>query len=85
LNPEHTTETAQNIAKLLILTFFQKTKSPVKYNDLDDNNNRLDIVILDKTIKEAHLIDVAVPNSHTLHNTITEKPQKYTDLEDDVI
>jgi len=65
--------------------FFQKTKSPVKYNDHDDNNNRLGIVILDKTIREAYLIDVAVPNSHNLHNNITEKLQKYTDLKDDII
>ena len=33
--------------------FFQKTKSPVKYNDHDDNNNRPDIVILD-TISKKH-------------------------------
>ena len=30
------------------------------------------------TIKEACLIDVAVANSHLLHNVITKKPQKYT-------
>ena len=28
--------------------------------------NRPDIVMLDRTIKEAHLIDVAIPNSHNL-------------------
>jgi hypothetical protein len=36
------------------------------------HNNRPDIVIVDKTIKEAHLIDIAIPNSHSLHSTITE-------------
>jgi len=70
---------------LLTLIFSKKTKPPVKYNDHDDNNNRTDIVILDKTIREAFLIDVAVPNSHNLHNNITEKLQKYTDLKDDII
>jgi len=29
-------------------------------------NNRPNIVILDRTIKEAHLIDVTIPNSHNL-------------------
>jgi hypothetical protein len=42
--------------------------------------NRQDAVILDKTIKAAYLIGVAMPNSHYLHGTITKKPQKYTDL-----
>jgi len=28
----------------------------------------------------AYLIDVAIPNSHDLHSTITEKLQKYTDI-----
>ena len=36
------------------------------------HNNRADIVILTKAIKEAHLIDVAIPNSHNLHSTINE-------------
>ena len=34
--------------------FFKKTKSPVKYNNHDGNNSRPDIIILDKTIKEAY-------------------------------
>jgi hypothetical protein len=33
--------------------------------------------MLDKTIKEAHLIDVAIPYSHSLHSTIAEKFQKF--------
>jgi hypothetical protein len=36
--------------------------------------------MLQKTIKEASLIDVAIPNSHSLYTTITEKLQKDTDL-----
>ena len=61
---------------LLIRTLYQKTKSPVKYDDDDDDdddNIRPDIVILEKTIKEAYLIAVAVHTSHNLHSTITEK------------
>ena len=41
--------------------------------------------MLDKIIKEAYSIDVAIPNSHNLHSTITEKLQKYTDLKEDLI
>ena len=40
------------------------------------------MVTFDKTIKEAHLIDAAIPNSHNLHITITEKLQQYTDLKE---
>jgi hypothetical protein len=36
--------------------------------------------MLDKIIKEAYVIDLAVPNSHSLYSTITEKLQMYTDL-----
>jgi hypothetical protein len=40
---------------------------------------------LTKTIKKAYLIHVAIPNSHNLHSTITEKLQKYTDLKQELI
>ena len=40
-------------------------------------------VTLDKTIK--YLTYVAIPNSHNLHSTITEKLQKYTDLKEELI
>jgi len=39
------------------------------------HSSRPVIVILDKAIKEACLIDVAIPNSHNLHSPITEKLQ----------
>jgi hypothetical protein len=42
------------------------------------HKNRTDIVVLDKTITEAYLKDVALPHSHNLYSTITEKLQKYT-------
>jgi hypothetical protein len=38
------------------------------------------IIILYKIIKEASLIDVAIPNSHNLNNTKTEHLQNCTDL-----
>jgi len=41
-------------------------------------NDRPDIVIPDKTIKEAYLIQVANPHSHNLHSTIIKKHWKYT-------
>ena len=49
------------------------------------HNNRADIVILNKIIKEAHLIDVTIPNSHSLHSTINEKCLQYTDLKEGLL
>jgi hypothetical protein len=42
------------------------------------------MVIPNKTIKEAYLIHVPIPNIHNLHSTIAEKPQKYTDLKEEL-
>jgi hypothetical protein len=42
-------------------------------------------VVLDKTIKEVHSIYVAIPSSHNLHTTITEKLWKYTDMKGELI
>jgi hypothetical protein len=47
-------------------------------------HNRPDIVTLDKTIKEAYLIDVAILNSQNLQSNITEKLQKYTGLKEEL-
>jgi hypothetical protein len=44
-------------------------------------NNRPGRIILDKTVEEAYLMDVAFSNNHS---TITEKLQKYTDLKEDL-
>jgi hypothetical protein len=49
------------------------------------HNNRPDIIIIDKTIKEAYVTDVTIPNSHNRHSTITEKRQKCTDLKEELI
>jgi hypothetical protein len=46
------------------------------------HKNRPDTFMLDKTIKEAYLIDVAIPNGHNLYSIITEKIQKYTELKE---
>jgi hypothetical protein len=43
------------------------------------HSNRPEIVMLDKTTKEAHPVDAANPDSHDLHSTITERLQQYTD------
>jgi hypothetical protein len=45
------------------------------------HNNKSHTVILDKTIKEAQLICVSIPNSHNLHSTITEKLHKVNSFE----
>jgi hypothetical protein len=37
--------------------------------------------MLHKTTKEAHSLAVAIPSSHNLHRTITERMQKYYRLE----
>jgi hypothetical protein len=36
--------------------------------------------MLDKTIKGAYSIDVAMPNSHNVYSGIAERLRKYTDL-----
>jgi hypothetical protein len=39
---------------------------------------------LDKT-KEEYSVYAAIPNSHSLHSTVSEKLQKYTDLKEELI
>ena len=48
------------------------------------HNNRPDTAIL-TTIQEAYLIGAAMPNSHNLHSTFTEKLKKYKDLKEELI
>lgn len=43
-------------------------------------HNRPDITFYDKANKTVYLIDIAVPNTHNLTTTHTEKVTKYTDL-----
>ncbi|KAG7301002.1 hypothetical protein JYU34_015366 [Plutella xylostella] len=46
--------------------------------------NRPDITIIHKQLKTAQIIDIAIPNTHNLQSTISEKLAKYTDLRDEV-
>jgi hypothetical protein len=41
--------------------------------------------MLDKTIKEACLIDIEIPDSQNIYSTITEKVPKYTGLKEGLI
>jgi len=47
-------------------------------NDFSVQNSRPDRFLLDRTItiKEAYLIDVAIPNCHIHYSTIIQKLQK---------
>jgi hypothetical protein len=38
--------------------------------------------MLDKTVKGVYLVDVAIPNSHSLHSTMAKQLWKYTDLKE---
>jgi hypothetical protein len=53
--------------------------------DRTTHNNIPHVVVFDNTIKEAYLIDVAIPYSDNFHSTITEKRHKYTGWKEDVI
>jgi hypothetical protein len=43
------------------------------------------VAVFDKTIKEACLIDLEIPDNQNLHSTNTEKVPKYTDLKERLI
>ena len=44
------------------------------------HNNRPNVLIFNKTIKETYSIDATVLNSHNLRSTVTEKFQKHTEV-----
>jgi hypothetical protein len=44
------------------------------------HNYRPDITLTNKKTKTTYLIDIAVPNTHNLAKTITEKQSKYQEL-----
>ena len=46
--------------------------------------NRPDITLQDKLNKITYLIDIAVPNTHNIQKTITEKISKYAELKEEV-
>ena len=47
---------------------------------LRTKQNRPDISFMNKKTKNAFLIDIAVPNTHNLAKTITDKQNKYQEL-----
>ncbi|XP_075975709.1 uncharacterized protein LOC142976307 [Anticarsia gemmatalis] len=46
--------------------------------------NRPDVTLINKTTRTGYLIDIAIPNTHNLQNTIAEKLSKYTELKDEI-
>jgi hypothetical protein len=46
--------------------------------------NRLDVTFTNKKTKNAFLIDIAIPNTHNLAKTITEKQNKYQELANEI-
>ena len=79
INGNHFTANTMLVIMMMIM-MMMTIMMIITITDRTPHNNRPGIVILDKTIKEAYLIDVAIPNSHNFHSTITEKFQKYKDL-----
>jgi hypothetical protein len=46
--------------------------------------NRPDITFINKKTKNTFLIDIAVPNTHNLAKTITDKQNKYEELANEI-
>ena len=46
--------------------------------------NRPDITFMNKKTKKTFLIDIAVPNTHNLDKTITDKQNKYQELVNEI-
>jgi hypothetical protein len=46
--------------------------------------NRPDITLTNKKTKRTFLIDIAIPNTHNLAKTITEKQNKYQELANEI-
>jgi hypothetical protein len=47
-------------------------------------SNRPDITFMNKKTKSTFLIDIAIPNTHNLAKTITEKLEKYRELANEI-
>jgi hypothetical protein len=48
--------------------------------DIHIQHNRPDIIILNKQLKQAYLLDIAVPNSHNITQTYNTRINKYLEL-----
>jgi hypothetical protein len=46
--------------------------------------NRPDVTLTNKKTKNTCLIDIAIPNTHNLTKTITEKQKKYQELANEI-
>jgi len=46
--------------------------------------NRPDITLMNKKTKNTFLIDIAVPNTHSLSKTVTDKQNKYQELANEI-
>ena len=46
--------------------------------------NRSDITFMNKKTKNTFLIDIAVPNTHNIAKTITDKQNKYQELANEI-
>ena len=53
-------------------------------NNNNNNNNRPDITFMNKKTKNTFLTDIAVPNTHNLAKTITDKQKKYQELANEI-
>jgi 23S rRNA pseudoU1915 N3-methylase RlmH len=47
-------------------------------------SNRPDITLTNKKTKNTFLIDIAIPNTHNLAKTITEKQNKYQEMANEI-
>ena len=46
--------------------------------------NRPDVIFMNKKKKNAFLVDIAVPDTHNLTKTITDKQNKYQELTNEI-
>jgi hypothetical protein len=83
--------------RIIISPFYKYTPANVLENDnfklywnpslLTDKKrpfNRPDINLMNKKTKNTFLIDIAVPNTHNLAKTITDKQNKYQELANEI-
>ena len=69
---------------ILIRTVVIITIIIVLHQRNNNNNNRPDITFMNKKTKNTFLVDIAAPNTHNLAKTITDKQNKYQELENEI-
>ena len=88
--PAYPAVTSLGVPIIIIIIYYKYTPANVLENDncklywnrsiITDKtipSKRPDITLVNKTTKNTFLIDIAVPNTHNLAKTITEKQEKY--------